>query len=123
MVTKSIPPQNVKMRVLMDKADIKRGMSNTQKAQVLLDILSQHNNISGAVDEICKKREYQAHPDKIRDFKDELTTMLEGDKDVKNALSISFKTLTILQKAKTAKSKVDERKSTQMTKMISTLKG
>lgn len=108
---------------MMDKADIKRGMSNTQKAQILLDILKQHNNISGAVDEICKKREYSAHPDKIRDFKEELTTMFEGDKDVKNALSISFKTLGILQKAKTAKSKVDERKSTQMTKMISNLSG
>lgn len=123
MVTKSIPPQQIKMKVLMDKAEVKRGMSNTQKAQILLDILSEHQNISGAVDNYVKKREYQAHPDKVRDFKEELKTMLEGDKDVKNSLSISFKTLTILQKAKQAKSKVDERKSNQMTKMISTLKG
>lgn len=101
---------------------VERGINNTQKAQVLLDILSTVQNIDAEIDKVCKKREYKAHHNKITAFKKEMKTLMEGDKEVKNALGVSFKTLAILQKAKDAKVKVDKRKTVQMGKMIQALK-
>ena len=107
-------------------AEVQRGLTNTQKAQILLDILEQVNKVGAlnkGIDDIIKIRKYKAHPSKVKDYKNEIKTMIGGSKEVKKSLAVSFRTLAILQKAAKAKVKVDERKSTQMTKMISTLKG
>lgn len=106
-------------------AETQRGLTNTQKAQILLDILDGVNKLGAlnkGIDDVIKTRKYKAHPNKVKAYKEEIKTMIGGSKEVKKSLAVSFRTLAILQKSAQAKVKVDERKGKQMSKMISTLK-
>jgi hypothetical protein len=109
--------------VMADNKPIERGISNNQKAQVLLDILKDVPGIDGKIDEKIKKAEYKTHPNKVKQFKGEIKMMIDGGAEVKKALGVSFKTLSILQKASVAKDKVDTRQKEQMSKMLGGLIG
>tara|TARA_Y100000310_G_scaffold334253_1_gene413665 strand:- start:4641 stop:4961 length:321 start_codon:yes stop_codon:yes gene_type:complete len=104
-------------------ADVERGISNNQKAQVLLDILNDVPSIDAKIDEKIKKAGYKAHPNKVKQFKNEIRMMIGGGAEVKKALGVSFKTLAILQKTSVAKDKVDKRQEKQMSKMLGGLIG
>ncbi len=102
--------------------EVKRGITNLQKAQVLLDVVSSVPDVSKAIDKSIQSHHYSVHPEKIKAFKDEMNILQAGGTDVKKALGVSFKTLTILQKMQDRFVLAEERKKEEMATMVEKLK-
>jgi len=102
--------------------NVKRGITNLQKAQVLLDVMQEIPDISKAIDKSISRNQYQIHPEKVKAFKDEMNILSAGRPDVKKALGISFKTLGILEKMERRFEDAEKRKKDEMATMVSKLK-
>ena len=101
-------------------AAVKRNLTNSQKAQVLIDVLGTID-LSKAVDKSIKDRSYKPHLDKIADFKQELEMIVGGGTEIKSAFGVSFKSMGILQKEQKELERVRQRTRKQMTGMLASL--
>lgn len=106
----------------MAKAETKRALTNSQKAQILIDMLGELNT-NAKIDSAVKKHEYRVHPEKLRLFKDEMSVLVSGGNQIKSALGVSFKSIAILGKEQAAIERSAERKRKQMSSMLSSLAG
>ena len=101
-------------------AEMKKALSNNQKATILLDML-QNVNTDAEIDKAIATRKYKVHQDKLRSFKDEMQHILTAKPEIKSVFGVSFKSMQILENARAAKAKIDKRILTNMDKMYQSL--
>ena len=103
-------------------AEVKKGLSNNQKATILLDML-QGVNTDAEIDKSIKSRKYKVHPEKMRNFKYEMQEILSAKPEIKKVFGVSFKSMQILENARFAKQRIEDRIQANMTKMYSQIAG
>ena len=103
-------------------AEMKKALSNNQKATILLDMLG-NVNIDSEIDKAISGRKYKVHPEKLRNFKYEMAEIVEGKAEVKSVFGVSFKSMKILEQARFAKQRIEDRIQVNMTKMYSQIAG
>ena len=103
-------------------AEMKKGLSNNQKATILLDML-QGVNKDAEIDKAIKSRKYKVHPDKLRNFKYEMQEILSATPEIKKVFGVSFKSMQILENARFAKQRIEDRIQKNMTKMYQQIAG
>ncbi len=107
---------------MAETTEVKRGITNLQKAQVLLDILSTIPDVSKEIDKSIRSHQYTIHAEKVKAFKDEMGILTKGGSDVKKALGVSFKTMTILKRMEERLIDAEKSKKMEMATMVSKLK-
>ena len=93
--------------------EIKRNLTNSQKAQILVDLMGSVE-LDESIDQAISEHSYKVHPEKLQIFKKEMKESFQPfdhkiEKQVKDALAISFKSIAILGKEKIAHQQVVER--------------
>lgn len=101
----------------------KQGLTNNQKAQILLDMVNGIDQLDKRIDGAIKNRKYKIDGDKLKDFKNEMVVIAKGSKEVKNAIGASFKSIDILRKEQEAIQRVMDSRKNKMLKMLTSLAG
>ena len=63
------------------------------------------------------------HPEKLRNFKYEMQEIITAKPQIKKVFGVSFKSMSILENARFAKQKIEDRIATNMTKMYQSIAG
>jgi len=103
-------------------AEMKKALSNNQKATILLDMLKGVNT-DAEIDKAIKDRKYKVHPEKLRNFKYEMQEILSMKPQIKNVFGVSFKSMQILEQARFAKQRIEDNISKKMSSMYSKIGG
>ena len=103
-------------------AQMKKGLSNNQKATILLDMLKGVNT-DAEIDKAIKGRKYKVHPEKLRNFKYEMQEILSMKPQIKNVFGVSFKSMQILEQARFAKQRIEDNISKKMSSMYTKIGG
>ena len=88
--------------------EMKKALSNNQKATILLDMLRDVNT-DAEIDKNIRKRKYKVHPEKLRNFKYEMQEIITAKPQIKKVFGVSFKSMSILENARFAKQKIEDR--------------
>ena len=102
--------------------EMKKALSNNQKATILLDMLRDVNT-DAEIDKNIRKRKYKVHPEKLRNFKYEMQEIITAKPQIKKVFGVSFKSMSIIENARFAKQKIEDRIATNMTKMYQSIAG
>ena len=102
--------------------EIKRNLTNSQKAQILVDLMGLVD-LNKSIDQAIAKNSYKVHPEKLQIFKKEMKESFQPfdqklQPQVKDALAVSFKSIAILGKEKIAHQKVAERTKKQLSSIF-----
>jgi hypothetical protein len=103
-------------------AEVKRALSNNQKAQILLDVLK-GVNINAEIDKAISKRKYKVHSEKLRNFQYEMQEILAAKTEVRGIFGVSFRSMAILEKARWDKQRIEDSISKKMAAMYSKIGG
>tara|TARA_B100000809_G_scaffold215735_1_gene221057 strand:+ start:69 stop:455 length:387 start_codon:yes stop_codon:yes gene_type:complete len=103
-------------------AEMKKALSNNQKATILLDMLRDLNT-DAEIDKNIRKRKYKVHPEKLRNFKYEMQEIITAKPQIKSVFGVSFKSMQILENARFAKQRIEDRIQRNMTKMYNSIAG
>ena len=103
-------------------AEMKKGLSNNQKATILLDMLKSVN-VDAEIDKAVKDRKYKVHSEKLRSFKYEMAEILSAKPEIKSVFGVSFKSMQILENARVAKQRIEDKIQINMGKMFSQMAG
>ena len=103
-------------------AEIKKGLSNNQKASLFLDVMKTVN-IDAEIDKAIQKRKYKVHAEKLRNYKYELEEVLSQKTEVKSIFSVAFKSMGILEKARWSKQRIDDGIANKMKSMYEKIGG
>jgi len=103
-------------------AEMKKALSNNQKATILLDVLK-GVNINAEIDKSISKRKYKVHSEKLRNFQYEMAEILTQKPEVKSIFGVSFKSMAILEQARFAKQKIEDNIQKKMASMYSKIGG
>ena len=102
--------------------EMKKALSNNQKATILLDMLRDVNT-DAEIDKNIRKRKYKVHPEKLRNFKYEMQEIITAKPQIKKVFGVSFKSMSILEQARFAKQRIEDRIASNMTKMYQSIAG